>query len=86
MRVRLITAGVAIVICVSLLVLGQFYPIVLNVALALLTILMVGELLTAKKLHKNMFVMIPCAVISSLIVLIQFKKFSNFAFLLLFVL
>lgn len=86
MKVRIITASVAIVFCVGILILGQFYPIALNIALALLTALMVGELLTAKKLHKNMFVMIPCAVLSALFVLSQNSKFHHLSFLILFLL
>lgn len=86
MKLRLITAGIAIVVCVGVLILGQFYPIAFNIALALLSAMMVGELLTAKQLHKNMFVVIPCTVLSASFTFSVAMPFSNLAPLFLFAL
>ncbi len=60
MKVRLITSGIGIVLCIVLMVLGEINSIVINIAIALVTALICGELLTAKGLHKNLKISIPC--------------------------
>lgn len=62
MATRLITAAVGIVLVLGLLFLGESYPVVITIAIALVTGLMCGELLTAKGLHKNLRVAIPCVL------------------------
>ena len=71
MKTRLITAGVAIVVAVALIVLGSFYSIVVTIALALISALLCGEYLSAKKLNKDIRIFIPCLVFSVLIPLLS---------------
>ncbi len=59
MVARLITAAVGIVLVIGLLFLGESMPIVITIAISLVTGLMCGELLTAKGLHKNLRISIP---------------------------
>lgn len=66
MKTRVITAIVAILICLFILILGSFYGIVLTIALSLLNALLCGEYLSAKRLHKNLKLFIPgvlCALL-----------------------
>lgn len=62
MVVRLVTSAVGIVVCITLLILGEINSIFINVAIALVTGLMCGELLTAKGLHKNLLISIPTVI------------------------
>lgn len=59
MVARLISAAVGIALVLSLLFLGESFPIVITIAISLVTGLMCGELLTAKGLHKNLRISIP---------------------------
>ena len=70
MKVRLITSAVGIVVCVVLMLLGEVNSIVINIALALVTGLMCGELLSAKKLHKEYKISIPCIAFGMLMPLL----------------
>lgn len=60
MKTRLITSAIGIVLCVVLMIVGEMNSIVLRIAIALVTALICGELLSAKGLHKNLKVSIPC--------------------------
>lgn len=60
MKERLISAGVGIVLCLTLFYFGEMNPIVIQIALSLVTGLMCGELLTAKGLHKDLKLSLPC--------------------------
>ncbi len=60
MKVRLITSAIGIVVCVALMLLGEVNSIVINIALALVTGLICGELLSAKMLHKELKISVPC--------------------------
>lgn len=60
MKTRLISAAVGIVLCVALMIFGEMNSIVINIAIALVTALICGELLTAKGLHKNLKISVPC--------------------------
>lgn len=59
MAARLITSAVGIVLCIGLMFLGEVNPIVITIAISLVTGLMCGELLSAKKLHKKYIISIP---------------------------
>lgn len=67
MKTRLITAGVAIVIFLAILIFGEMNSIVLTIAIALANTLMCGEYLSAKKINKNLKLMIPCLLFALLI-------------------
>lgn len=70
MKTRLITSGIGIVLCISLMILGESYPIVISIALAIVSAILCGELLTAKGLHKNLFISIPCVAFGALLPLL----------------
>ena len=75
MAARLITAGVGIVVCIGLMFLGEINPIVLTIAISLVTGLMCGELLTAKKLHKKLIISIPSVMLGILMPLLSSTDF-----------
>lgn len=60
MKTRLISAAVGIVLCVVLMIIGEMNSIVIRIAIALVTALICGELLSAKDLHKDLKISIPC--------------------------
>ena len=67
MKTRIITAAVAIVVFFAVLFLGEWNSIVLTIAISLVNTIMCGEYLSAKKLNKDMKIMIPCLLFSLLI-------------------
>ncbi len=67
MKTRLITAGVAIVVALAIIILGSFYSIIITIALALVGALLCGEYLSAKKLNKDMKLFLPSLLFALLI-------------------
>ena len=67
MKTRLITAGVAIVVALTLIILGSFYSIVVTIALSLVSVILCGEYLSAKKLNKDLKLFIPSLAFALLI-------------------
>ncbi len=74
MKTRLISAGIATVIAITLIILGSFYSIIVTIALALVNVLLCGEYLSAKKLNKDMKLFIPCLVFAVLIPMLSMTK------------
>ena len=64
MKARLLTAAVGVPVAVILLILCEHFPWVMYIAISLLCSLITYELLNAKKLHKNLQVMLPCVLFS----------------------
>lgn len=62
MKSRLITAAVGIPLVVIAFVLGEFFHWIMYALVAILCVIMIFELLTAKKLHNNLKILIPCAL------------------------
>lgn len=62
MKARLLTAVIGIPAALGVLILGEHFNWIMNIIVALLCAIMIFELLSAKKLHNNPFVMVPCAV------------------------
>lgn len=60
MKTRILTAAVGISVAVGLMVLGSFFPVVVNVSLAIIACMCVTEGLSAKGLNKKLTIMIPC--------------------------
>lgn len=67
MKTRIITAAVAIIIAAMIFVFGEMHTAVITVAIAILSAIMCGEYLAAKKLHKNMTIFLPCIVFGAMI-------------------
>ena len=77
MKTRLITAGVAIVVAIALIVLGSYFSIVVTIALALVSVLLCAEYLSAKKLNKDLRIFIPSMMFSVLIPLLSTTSKAN---------
>ncbi len=75
MAVRLITSAVGIVLCIGLMLIGESNPIVITIAIALVTGLMCGELLTAKGLHKNLKLAVPSVLFGIMMPLLSSTDF-----------
>lgn len=60
MKTRLISAAIGIVLCIVLMIIGEMNSIVIQIAIALVTALICGELLSAKGLHKDLKLSVPC--------------------------
>lgn len=67
MKTRLITAGVAIVVALTIIILGSFYSIVATIALSLVSVILCGEYLSAKKLNKDLKLFIASLAFAFLI-------------------
>ncbi|MBQ3331637.1 MAG: phosphatidate cytidylyltransferase [Ruminococcus sp.] len=85
MKTRLITAGVAVVVAITLIVLSSFFSVVATVALSLVSVIMCGELLSAKKLNKELKLFIPSLAFALLIPLLSGIKYVCYIPLFLFV-
>ena len=74
MKTRLITAGVAIIVYLAIMIFGEMNSIVITIAIALANTIMCGEYLSAKKLNKNLKIMIPCLLAALLIPLLSYTE------------
>lgn len=70
MKTRIISAIIGIVLCIVLLIFGDINSIVISIALSIVTGILCGELLTAKGLHRNLKVSIPCVAFGVLMPLL----------------
>lgn len=67
MKTRLITGGIASAVAIVIVILGSFFTAVLTIAFSLVSVLLCGEFLSAKKLHKDLKIFIPSLVFALLI-------------------
>ena len=72
MKTRLITSGVAIVLALAIIILGSFYSIVITIALSLVSVILCGEYLSARKLNKNLKLFLPCLSFALIIPLLSY--------------
>lgn len=85
MKSRLITSAVGIPLAIVLLILGERFHWIMYVIISLLCILMIFELLSARRLHKNLNIFIPCmvfAVVQPLLVPLKMGLLPTYLFLL----
>lgn len=82
MKTRILSAAVGIVVAVGLLVLGSFFPVVINICLAIISTMCVFEGLSAKGLTKKITIAIPCLAFSALLPLLY--SFAPVCFILVF--
>ena len=75
MKTRLITAGVAIIVFLAVLIFGEMNSIVITIAIALVNTIMCGEYLSAKKLNKNLKIIIPSLLFALLIPVLSYTEF-----------
>lgn len=59
MKARLITAGIGIVFCVGIFFLCEQFELTATIVLSVVNMLLAGEFLTARKLHRNYYMLIP---------------------------
>ena len=86
MKSRLLTAAIGIPFAVVVLILGEIFHAVMYVVCALICAFMVIELLSAKKLHKKLFVLVPCvlfALAQPLLIPLNLGMFPTYVFLFL---
>lgn len=76
MKVRLISSAVGILICIVLMIFGEINSVVINVAVSLLNMLLCGELLSAKSLHKQLKLSVPCLVFAFFMPLLSYTGAS----------
>lgn len=62
MKKRLLTAAIGVPLAVAVFVLSEYFHWVTYLLISVLSVFMVFELLSAKKLHKNLKIFIPCAL------------------------
>lgn len=74
MKTRLITAGVAVVVALTLIILGSFFSIVVTISLSLVSVILCGEYLSAKKLNKDLKLFIGSLVFAFLIPMLSFTQ------------
>lgn len=74
MKTRLITSGVAIVLALAIIIVGSYFNIVITIALSLVSVILCGEYLSAKKLNKDARIFVPCLVFALLIPLMSYIK------------
>ena len=81
MKTRLITSGVAIVLALAIIILGSFYSIVITIALSLVSVILCGEYLSARKLNKNLKLFLPCLLFALIIPLLSYIGGVKFMYL-----
>ncbi len=74
MKTRLITAGIWAALAITLIIIGSFVTIVITISLALVNVLLCGEYLSARKLHKNMKLFIPSLLCAFLIPMLSMTQ------------
>lgn len=74
MKTRIISAAVATAVALTLIILGSFFSIVFTIALSIVSALLCGEYLSARKLNKNMALFIPGLIFAFLIPLLSMTK------------
>ncbi len=72
MKTRLITSAIGIALVIGALIIGESVPVVLAVVMALICAIISGEYLSAKKLHTELILSIPCVLFAFLIPLLSF--------------
>ena len=82
MKARLLTAAIGVPLVIVLLILGEHFPWIMYLAIAVLCSLMSFELLTASKLHKKASVVLPCLIFSLAepLLVVTSYKLLNYSF------
>ena len=74
MKTRLITAGVATALALTIIILGSFFSIIVTIALSLVSVILCGEYLSARKVNKDMKLFLFCLIFALLIPLLSFTE------------
>lgn len=83
MKTRLITSGIAIVLALALIILGSYYNIIVTIALSIVSVILVGEYLSARKLNKDFKLFFTCLFFALIIPLMSYMKepYDRFRFI-----
>lgn len=76
MKTRLLSAGIGIVLALGLIILGAYFPIVIDISLAGIASMCIVEGLSAKKLDKKYTILIPCMAFCVLFFLFYWNKLA----------
>lgn len=72
MKTRLVTSGVAIAAALVIIILGSYFNIVATIALSVVSAILCGEYLAARRLNKNMLLFFTCLVFAMIIPLFSY--------------
>ncbi len=87
MRKRILSAVVGLSVALGLLIGGYFFPVVINLSIAVLAVMCVVEGLSAKKLNKKLGICIPSIAFTFLLCLLyEMSFFPVIVYLFFFVL
>lgn len=74
MKTRLITSGIGIVLALTIIILGSFFNIIITIALSLISVILCGEYLSARKLNKDIKLFVTCLFFALIIPLMSYMK------------
>ena len=83
LKPRLITAAIGIPSIIAILLLGEFFPWIMSVVFSILCVIMTIELLSARKLHNDIAVVLICVVFAfvfPLVISTQYKLIPIYLF------
>ncbi len=86
LKARVITAGVAIPFIIALLILTEYFPWIMTIAIAILCVIMSFEILSVRKLQHNPVILISCilfAFVTPLIIATKYNFLAVYLFILL---
>ena len=83
MKTRLITSGIGIVLALAIIILGSFFNIIITIALSLISVILCGEYLSARKLNKDIKLFVTCLFFALIIPLMSYMKepFDRYRFI-----
>ncbi|MGN1138567.1 MAG: phosphatidate cytidylyltransferase [Ruminococcus sp.] len=83
LKPRLITAAIGIPSIIVILLLGEFFPWIISVVFSILCVIMTIEILSARKLHNDIAVVMTCVVFAfvfPLVITTQYKLIPVYLF------
>ena len=83
MKTRLITSGIGIVLALAIIILGSFFNIIITIALSLVSVILCGEYLSARRLNKDIKLFVTCLFFALIIPLMSYMKepFDRYRFI-----
>lgn len=75
MKTRILTAVIALPLLLVALYFGEMNHWIITILISLATVLMAGEILTAKHLNNNMFITVPCLLFAFVTPLLSHTQF-----------
>ncbi|MBQ1389320.1 MAG: CDP-archaeol synthase [Clostridia bacterium] len=62
MKARLISTAVGVPLALGIIALGAYFPLIIDIALAIIAVMCIVEGLSAKKLNKKLTMLLPCTI------------------------